>query len=194
MPTRKRTAACDRHRILAVALAAVGCAVALTACGSSGKSNHESDSQGDVAGINFADCMRSHGVPNFPDPSAGGGIQISSGSGINPQSPAFQAAQNACAKLMPGSGPGGRSASESRKLALLRLAECMRRHGLSMFPDPTSTAPAPGTGFGIAFGAPGAFIAVPQSLIQSPAFSQAAAACHFPGAGTRSGAKPAPAP
>jgi hypothetical protein len=70
----------------------------------------------------------------------------------------------------------------------------MRKHGLSTFPDPTTTAPAPGAGFGIAFGAPGSFIAVPQSLIQSPAFNQAAAACNFPGAGRRGGANAALAP
>jgi hypothetical protein len=173
---------------LAVALAAVSCAVALTACGSSGKSNNGSGSNGESAGIKFADCMRSHGVPNFPDPGAGGGIQIGSGSGINPQSPAFQSAQGACSKLLPGGGPP-RVGSESRKLEMLRLAECMRKHGLSTFPDPTTTAPVPGTGFGIAFGGPGSFIAVPQSLIQSPAFKEAAAACNFPGAGRGGGPK-----
>jgi hypothetical protein len=189
----KGTGAPDRRRVLAVALAAVSCALALTACGSSGKSNNGSASNGEAAGIEFADCMRSHGVPNFPDPGPGGGIQISSNSGINPQSPAFQSAQNACSKLMPGGGPLRGPVSESQKLAMLRLAKCMRKHGLSTFPDPRTTAPAPGTGFGIAFGGPGSFIAVPQSLIQSPAFNQAAAACNFPGAGRRGTAKRAPA-
>ena len=49
-------------------------------------------------------CMRSHGVPNFPDPQFGsgpdGGIGIRlGGSGINPNSPAFQAAQKACGSI-----------------------------------------------------------------------------------------------
>jgi hypothetical protein len=185
----KHTGAPNRRNILVVALAAITFAVTLTACGSSGKSNTGSGSNGQVAGIKFADCMRSHGVPNFPDPSAGGGIQIGSSSGINPKSPAFQSAQNACAKLMPGGGPLRGKALESRRLALLKLAQCMRNHGVPTFPDPTATAPQPGTGFGIAFGAPGAIIAVPQSLIQSPAFNQAAASCNFPGPGRGRGAK-----
>jgi hypothetical protein len=168
--------------------------MALAACGSSGKANHGAGSNGSALGIKFAVCMRSHGVPNFPDPSSGGGIHISSSSGINPQSPGFQAAQNACSKLLPGGGPGKGQAPESRKLAMVKLAECMRKHGLSTFPDPTATAPSPGAGFGIAFGSPGSFIAVPQSMIQSPAFNQAAAACSFPGAGRGHGAKGAPAP
>jgi hypothetical protein len=173
------------------ALAAVICAMALSACGSTGTANHGSGSQGGGSGIKLAACMRSHGLSNFPDPSAGGGIQINSSSGINPQSPAFQSAQNACSKLMPGGGPGRGAAPESRKLTMVRLAECMRKHGLATFPDPTATAPSRGAGFGIAFGSPGAFIAVPPSLTQSPAFNQAAAACNFPGAGSRGASRKA---
>jgi hypothetical protein len=124
--------------------------------------------------------MRTNGVPSFADPSPGGGIQIPNG--VNPRSPAFVSAQRACSKLLPPLG-GGRQASESRKLAMLRLSQCMRRHGLSTFPDPVSTPPAPGTGFGFAFGAPGSFIAVPQGILQSPGFERAAASCGLPGAG-----------
>jgi hypothetical protein len=46
-----------------------------------------------------AACMRTHGVPNFPDPNFSGGgvgVKIANGSGINPQSPAFQTAAKAC--------------------------------------------------------------------------------------------------
>ncbi len=126
--------------------------------------------------------MRAHGVPNFPDPGPGGGINIGSGSGINPASPAFQDAQKAC-----GGGPGGGPAtggfSESRKLAMLHLSQCMRRHGFTSFPDPTSTppsAPPAGDGGGLAFGGPGGFISVPGLMLHSPGFQQAASACGFP--------------
>jgi hypothetical protein len=50
-------------------------------------------------------CMRSHGVPNFPDPKfgAGGGIGIQlNGNGIDPNSPAFKAAQKACGSIFGG--------------------------------------------------------------------------------------------
>jgi hypothetical protein len=60
--------------------------------------------------LKFSACMRSHGVPNFPDPQfSGGGVQlrIDKSSGIDPQSPQFQAAQKACQGQMPGPGPGG---------------------------------------------------------------------------------------
>ncbi|HZO77423.1 MAG TPA: hypothetical protein VFB39_05215 [Solirubrobacteraceae bacterium] len=157
---------------------AIACAVAAAGCGSSATPHRPSAD----AGLKFADCMRSHGVSNFPDPSHGGGIQIPNG--VNPSSPAFQAAQNACSKLLPGGGPGAGPASETRKLTMLKLARCMRAHGVTSFPDPTSSRPsAPPSGGGIAFGGGGWFIAVPQSLIQSPGFKQAAATCHFPGFG-----------
>jgi hypothetical protein len=55
-------------------------------------------------------CMRSHGVPNFPDPTfqtgpgggVGIGIRLSPGSGIDPSSPAFQAAQKECGSIFGG--------------------------------------------------------------------------------------------
>jgi hypothetical protein len=56
-------------------------------------------------GLNFAKCMRSHGVPNFPDPkiiSSSGGNHVAYLPGINLQAPAFQAAAKAC-----GGGPKG---------------------------------------------------------------------------------------
>jgi hypothetical protein len=49
--------------------------------------------------------MRSHGVPNFPDPTFphGGGVGIQlNGNGIDPNSPAFQAAQKACGSIFGG--------------------------------------------------------------------------------------------
>ena len=139
-------------------------------------------------GIRFAKCMRANGVPNFSDPSGGGGgIKIPNG--VNPQAPAFQAAQKTCFKLLPGGGPLSGKVSEARKEQLLKLARCMRAHGVSAFPDPTSGPPSKGppTGGGIAFGSAGAFLSVPNSLMDSPAFTQAAATCGFPGHGKAPG-------
>ncbi len=174
-----------------IALTAVGCAVVLAGCGSSG---HAGNGSAPDAGVKFAACMRSHGVPNFPDPSGGGGIQIPVGSGINPGSPSFQSAQKSCSKLLSGGGPRRAAASEQQKLKLLAMSRCMRQHGFSTFPDPTASAPRPGAGGGLAFGAPGAFIAIPMSIMQSPGFSQAAGACGLPGAGPGPPAKRSPAP
>jgi hypothetical protein len=56
-------------------------------------------------GLQFARCMRSHGVANFPDPktmTGPGGNQEAYLPGVNLQSPAVQAAGKAC-----GGGPKG---------------------------------------------------------------------------------------
>jgi hypothetical protein len=57
--------------------------------------------------LRFARCMRSHGVPNFPDPKVttgtnGNGVVDLRGAGLNFHSPAFKAAAKAC-----GGGPKG---------------------------------------------------------------------------------------
>jgi hypothetical protein len=65
------------------------------------------------AEINFAACMRSHGEPNFPEPNASGGVIISGSSGIDPNSPTFQSAMQACQSILQNAGlntsPGGGS-------------------------------------------------------------------------------------
>jgi hypothetical protein len=50
--------------------------------------------------LQVARCLRSHGFPNFPDPtvSSQGTSQSLGGAGIDPSSPQFQAAQTTCQK------------------------------------------------------------------------------------------------
>ena len=85
----------------------------------------------------FSVCMRSHGVPNFPDPSSGGGISIGPGSGIDPSSPKFQAAQRACQKVLPNGGQPSPQQLAKMQQHLLAFSACMRSHGVPDFPDPT---------------------------------------------------------
>jgi hypothetical protein len=83
--------------------------------------------------------MRSHGVPSFPDPTSNGGIsiQVQPGSGINPNSPAFQSAQRACQSLLPAGKTSGGSVSPAVRAQILRYAACIRAHGVPNYPDPT---------------------------------------------------------
>ena len=53
--------------------------------------------------LKFAGCMRSHGIPDFPDPT-GGGFEFLPPAGFNPQSPRVQAAQHACRKYSNAAG------------------------------------------------------------------------------------------
>ena len=51
--------------------------------------------------LRFAQCMRSHGVVNFPDPQAGGALELAQ-KVAHANTPRFKAAQHACQKLVPG--------------------------------------------------------------------------------------------
>ena len=159
-----------------ITLAAITCGIAIGACGSSSKSNANAGVS--ALGVRYADCMRAHGVPNFPDPT-GAGVQLS-GSGINTQSPAFRSAQNVCQKLLPGGigGPGGVSATDIKQG--VRRAECMRAHGLRTFPDPTTSPPtAPPAPNATILGGPDGVFSLTASMVQSPVFKQASPMCGF---------------
>ena len=88
-------------------------------------------------GAKFSACMRSHGLVNFPDPNGQGVIQLNSGSGVDPGSPKFSTAQQACSKLLPNGGqPTPAQIAKAQKNALA-FSACMRSHGIKDFPDPT---------------------------------------------------------
>ncbi len=82
-------------------------------------------------GLAFAECMRAHGVPGFPDPSNG---QFNL-AGINQDSPQFAHAGGIC-----GSSGGNTGASQQVEIATqgLNFARCMRGHGVTDFPDPSA--------------------------------------------------------
>jgi hypothetical protein len=123
--------------------------------------------------------MRAHGLPNFPDPTTGpggegfnGGIGISNigvliVDGVTFQGPAAKAAEKACQSYLPGGAGPPPSVSAAQKQGALAMAACMRKHGVPNFPDPQFPA-----GGGIAIGIP------PGVNQHSPAFQQAASACH----------------
>ena len=60
-----------------------------------------------AAMLKFAECMRSHGIANFPDPFENS-HQIgfnTNGTGIDMNSSRVKAAQKTCQPLLPGGGP-----------------------------------------------------------------------------------------
>ncbi|NJQ03735.1 hypothetical protein [Streptomyces zingiberis] len=130
----------------------------------------------------FSQCMRDNGVPGFPDPQQqeGGGIALSPGDGnVDPNSPEFSTAQEACRDKMPqgqlgggGAGAGGGEPLDSAKVAA--WAQCMRDNGLPKFPDPEIN----GNSLGIDFAGSGINPG-------DDTFQQARAACQdkWPGGG-----------
>jgi hypothetical protein len=108
--------------------------------GSAGSSgNDQRPSSPDAAG--YSKCMRDHGVPGFPDPNAEGEIAVdASALGIDPESAQYQAAEDACASLLP--RPSAEQQQENYE-ARLRYAQCMRDQGISAFPDPNPPSNGP---------------------------------------------------
>lgn len=52
--------------------------------------------------LSYARCVRTHGVPNMPDPDSRGHLDIGPGTGVDVNSPKFEAAYQACkSKLSP---------------------------------------------------------------------------------------------
>ena len=51
--------------------------------------------------LRFAQCVRAHGLPSFPDPGSDGRIPDPATVGIDQGSPRFQAANRACGKFRP---------------------------------------------------------------------------------------------
>ena len=126
-------------------LGTTGATTTTTATGSGGPPTSSSSGSGPQAQLQlnvqnaaqFSACMRKNGVSNFPDPSSSGGIAIGPSSGINPDSPKFRAAQQACRKLLPNGGQPTPAEIAKAQQAALSFSKCMRAHGVSEFPDPT---------------------------------------------------------
>lgn len=124
-----------RAGVLAAALA--GIALLAAACGG-GSSGGSPSAAGDTAyhkALAFAQCMRAHGEPGYPDPDSQGNFLLN-GKKDHLNGALMQSAQKACQHLIPGSGV---SSAQQRQLEtrVLKFAGCMRAHGLPDFRDPT---------------------------------------------------------
>jgi hypothetical protein len=87
------------------------CSKLLPGGGPGAGSNHQITPSEQSQYLKAAACIRSHGIPHFPDPTfSGGGVHVAH-QGLNESSPAFKAAVQACESLIPGGVHGNRGAS-----------------------------------------------------------------------------------
>jgi hypothetical protein len=86
--------------------------------------------------VKFSECIRAHGVSDFPDPNAKN--QYDYGVSVTPA--VWKQATTACKDLQP---PGTLSSKRTPKeqSASLRFAQCIRDHGVKDFPDPVNGEP-----------------------------------------------------
>jgi hypothetical protein len=125
--------------------------------GTTTRSSGSSSGSGSVSVLAFSRCMRSRGVPNFPDPVAGDKLPKISAEGLGVSNSQFNAAERGCQRLLPtgeisGSRTGISSTVErcivggvcptavTQWLAdkELKFAQCMRSHGVPEWPEPST--------------------------------------------------------
>lgn len=166
-------------------IAAIAACVLTAGCGGSSPRT-TSGSNTAAKQVAFSRCMRRHGVPDFPDPGTGGGAEnsiagIAIPTTINMQSPAFKTAQANCVKLLPSGPPVGKQQLTALERQMVKTSQCMRAHGVTGFPDPTN-GPIPSGSQGNSIGISGHTVSlvIPSTInVSSPAYTRAAAKCHF---------------
>jgi hypothetical protein len=102
--------------------------------------------------VAFSECMRAHGVPNYPDPSGNGVLPKTSAQQLKVSIAQFNGAERGCQHLLPTTG-GTLTASSLQQCYLADVcpqalvqhavtagrdfSRCMRAHGVPNWPDPT---------------------------------------------------------
>jgi hypothetical protein len=145
-------------RTAAAIVATAGLAVLAVGCGGSpnshvaqlGTSATQSNSSSGTAPASvqengvlaFSRCMRSNGIPDFPDPSSSGVLPKSELEQIAASNPRYPVAQTACGDLLPnGALPPGGQPTQAELLEMerdaLEFARCMRSDGVPTWPDYT---------------------------------------------------------
>jgi hypothetical protein len=161
----------NRHRragagILATALSGIAVLAAACAGGPAAGASSGAGQAPYQQALAYAQCMRSHGLPRFPDPDSQGQFQLT-GPEVGPfNSPQYLSADNACGHLLPKSAPMSQARKRENISQALKYSGCMRAHGITSFPDPVVSNGGAGVGFRVG--------RIDQN---SPQFQAAAQAC-----------------
>jgi hypothetical protein len=144
-------------------VALLGC-LGLLAAGCGGSSAPITQQQEVSSYVAYAACLNKHGVQ--VEAARTGGLVWEAGPGIpTPGSPPDLAAERDCKALVPKGGLDHipTAAQQAQNLVLLlRLAKCIRAHGVPNFPDPTSQGIRISPSSGIDLNSP-AFLAAQKS-------------------------------
>jgi hypothetical protein len=151
-----------RRSLQAARISAALVAVALlsTSCAGGG-SPSAGASTGSASAVAYSACMRSHGVPNFPDPSGNGQAVVKADpQRLGVSTAQYNAARQACLHLLPNTGSTQEQQQQTQcamaghcsqavvqhwMSGLRTLAQCLRTHGVPNWPDPILwTAPGHG--------------------------------------------------
>lgn len=129
-PRAARTG-CAASAVAAAALLAAACGAGPASTGSGSTPSTASS----PSALSWARCMRSHGIPAFPDPNGNGQVPQETAQQLGVSESRLQTAASACQRLDPKQLPAALTAQQEQDY--LKAAVCMRSHGISDFPDPT---------------------------------------------------------
>jgi hypothetical protein len=146
---RPRQASPRRARTTAAITAMAGIALLTAACSSSpsptgagGSPKAAGAASSPPASVSpalaFTQCVRTHGVPNYPDPDSSGTIPKETSQQLGVSDSRYQAAQSACQHLLPNGGQPTNARTVADQRNAVRFAGCMRSHGVPNWPDPTN--------------------------------------------------------
>ena len=142
-----RTAAAIIAAAAAMLLAAAcGGHPSATGSGSSSGASGQASSPAPSGSVNsqlvaFSHCVRSRGVPNFPDPQPGAdNAKFPGAQQLGVSSSQLSRAENACQHLLPVGIDDQFPPAEVPMLltGMRRFSQCMRSHGVPNWPDPTT--------------------------------------------------------
>ena len=126
-----------RAGVLAVAVASI--AVLAAACGGGGIAPVLAGTLNYQKALAYAQCMRAHGEPSYPDPTSNGGFIID-GKKDHLNGTLMSSANKTCQHLLPKFGPMTASRQRQATAEALRYVACMRTHGIPNMPDPVVNA------------------------------------------------------
>lgn len=164
---------------LSALAAAAGLTLLATACGNSPGSGASAGGSRYQQSLAYAQCMRSHGEPTFPDPNSDGNFVFTPNNQVDTGTRVFESASGACKSLRPQGGGLTAAQAQAGLARLLKYSDCMRSHGLVNFPDPKMVDIGGRRGISLKMSGPGI-------SPRSPQFQAASQACQhlLPLAGT----------
>jgi len=122
-----------RSVVLAVIMAAI--ALLAAACGGGSGSASLAGTPAYQKALAYAQCMRAHGEPSYPDPASNGGFIID-GQKDHLNGALMNSANKTCEHLLPKSRPMTAAQQRQATAQALRYVACMRTHGVPNMPDP----------------------------------------------------------
>jgi hypothetical protein len=143
----------ERIIIATTVLVLAGCGGGTPLAGSGGTSRAARPSSAPSA-VGYSVCMRSHGVPNFPDPTTNGPVLKADPQQLGVSTARYELARQGCQHSLPNTGTTQEQQQETQCMTsgtcsqatvqswltgLRALAMCLRSHGVPTWPDPVLT-------------------------------------------------------